>query len=202
MADTVHLVVEKGPNKGKQISVLAEGVRVGRSSKNDVVLEDPLLSRHHCRLFFKPGEGLWVTDLGSANGTLVNGNTITEVRLRIGDRIAIGDTVLEVLTEDVGGVQAAPGAGIKVAGGPVVDLGLKSEKEKQEGGQRKSPIGLLSLMASFAIAIAVGIWLPKFLMKGKAQKKKPPAQGKADEQRLHEEPGEVHRGRRILLVVR
>jgi len=141
MADTVHLIVDQGPNKGKNISVPSEGIRLGRSSKNDIVLEDPLLSRHHCRLFFKPGEGLWITDLGSANGTVVNGATVTEIRIRPGDTVTIGDTVLKVLTEEVGGALSKPAdVIIPVAGGPgpVVDLGLKSDKDAVNGSTKKS----------------------------------------------------------------
>ena len=75
-----------------RVTVGPEGARLGRSSKNDIILLDPLLSRHHCRLFFKPGEGLWLTDLGSANQTFVNAKPVQEVHLKPGDKISVGDT--------------------------------------------------------------------------------------------------------------
>jgi len=177
MAETVHLIVDVGPSKGQKLTVPAEGARVGRSSKNDIVIADPLLSRHHCRLFFKPGEGLWVTDLGSANGTMVKGNPITEVRISVGDTVTIGDTVLKVLCDSLEAVnmQNKPSEAPKAVV-PVVDLGLKSEKEKMESLPRKSPVGFLITGALLAIAVAIAIWLPKLLKaKGKNSRPLPPS---------------------------
>lgn len=178
MADTVHLIVEQGPNKGKSIIVPSEGARLGRSSKNDIVLEDPLLSRHHCRLFFKTGEGLWVTDLGSANGTVVNGDTVAETRIRVGDTVTIGDTVLKVIADDVGAASSAvPAAVISpvLAGGtaPVVDLGLKSEKDKMDGVAKKSSLNLVIIVGVLMAAIVAGIWIPKLMSDKKPAKKRP-----------------------------
>jgi len=180
MAETVHLIVDQGPSKGQKLTVPADGARVGRSSKNDIVIEDPLLSRHHCRLFFKPGDGLWVTDLGSANGTLVKGSPITEVPIRVGDTVTIGDTVLKVLSDSVGAGSADAGNKEKKpqeaakAISPVVDLGLKSEKEKVEILQKKSPVGFLIAGAVLAIVVAMVIWMPKLLKGGKTVKPLPP----------------------------
>jgi len=94
-----HLVVEIGPDKGLTIAVPPQGLRVGRSANNDVVLNDPVMSRFHCRFFFKPGEGLWAEDLGSANQTLLNQAPMHASRLRVGDRLAMGDTTLRVMSE-------------------------------------------------------------------------------------------------------
>jgi pSer/pThr/pTyr-binding forkhead associated (FHA) protein len=169
MAKIVHLIVEQGPNKGKNIIVPTEGARLGRSSKNDIVLEDPLLSRHHCRLFFKPGDGLWITDLGSANGTVVNGNTITEGRINVGDTVTIGDTVLKVLSDSVEEDKGKPAVALNAAA-PVIDLGLKSEKEKLESGPSKSPLSLIIIVALIAVAVAAAIWVPKLMSKDKSKK--------------------------------
>lgn len=174
MAETVHLVVEGGPNKGKNITVLSDGVRLGRSSKNDVVLEDPLLSRHHCRLFFKQGEGLWVTDLASANGTLVNGATVTETRIRTGDTVTIGDSVLKVVRDEL---EAAPASADVPTGAPsvggVVDLGLKSEKEKLENAPRRSLLVPLIIAGIIAVAAMAAVWVPKLMAPGKSKVAKP-----------------------------
>ena len=105
MADTVHIVVEKGLDTGMKITVPPDGARLGRSSRNDVTLNDEQLSRHHCRLFFKTGHRLCITDLGSANGTLVNDSEVTEQALKVGDVITLGDSQLKVLD------LAAPPAG-------------------------------------------------------------------------------------------
>lgn len=102
MSDPIHLIIEKGAEQGRQLTIPAQGARMGRSSRNDIMLSDPSLSRHHCRLYFKPDEGLWVADLGSANETLVNGKAVAETRVRAGDTIAIGDTLLRVVSDAAG----------------------------------------------------------------------------------------------------
>ena len=96
----IHLIVEKGPDRGREISIRPEGARIGRSSNNDVALTDPVMSRYHCRIFFKPNEGLWIEDLGSANNTLLNSNPVHIVRMQAGDHLTLGDTVLKVVSDE------------------------------------------------------------------------------------------------------
>ena len=80
-------------------------IRIGRAPECELVLRDSRVSRRHARLFARDGV-LILTDLGSTNGTLVNGNRITEVALGAGDRIQIGESSLVV--------EAAPtGAGAR-----------------------------------------------------------------------------------------
>lgn len=95
----IHIVVEAGEDAGKEITVPDAGARLGRSSKNDIVLIDPKLSRHHCRLEMRPGDGLWISDLNSANETIVNDSPVVEKAIHKGDRIRVGDTLL-IVTDD------------------------------------------------------------------------------------------------------
>lgn len=65
---------------------------IGRESKNDIAVHDVNASRTHAELRFEP-QGIWtITDLGSTNGTLVNGREIATQPLSEGDRITIGMT--------------------------------------------------------------------------------------------------------------
>ncbi len=74
-------------------------LNLGRSSTNDVFLPDRTLSRVHARLDQKP-EGLVLTDLGSRNGTQLNGSRLVEpIVVRPGDRIVLGETSIEVSEE-------------------------------------------------------------------------------------------------------
>lgn len=68
---------------------------IGRSTDNDLVLADGRVSRHHARLAGRRGTLVYV-DLGSTNGSRVNGVHVGELVLGEGDRIEIGDTVLVV----------------------------------------------------------------------------------------------------------
>ncbi len=70
-------------------------VVVGRDPEADVRIEDRKLSRRHCRLYSAP-EGWRVADLGSRNGTSLNGTLVLDDRLREGDRIDIGQTRMTV----------------------------------------------------------------------------------------------------------
>ena len=71
------------------------GLTIGRTTANQLAINDVQVSRCHARIDFI--NGVWlVTDLGSANGTLVNGVRIKRQPLRNGDRITIGQTTLTV----------------------------------------------------------------------------------------------------------
>lgn len=73
---------------------------LGRSSTNDVPLADRTLSRAHARIENRDGAGVWLVDLGSRNGTAHNGTRIEfPVALAAGDRILLGETVIDVSDE-------------------------------------------------------------------------------------------------------
>ncbi len=92
------LVITTGLQEGTVIPLLLKKVRVGRvTSKADweISIQDPSISRPHAQLELI--ENSWVlTDLGSANGTIVNGNPITDkpCPLNDGDLIAFGATLV------------------------------------------------------------------------------------------------------------
>ncbi len=77
---------------------LTDETTVGRGGGCAIVLpEDQFVSTVHARLF-RRGEGLYVEDLGSRNGTFVNGEPVQAPRrLRRGDRVQFGETVGEVV---------------------------------------------------------------------------------------------------------
>jgi Protein of unknown function (DUF3662)/FHA domain len=79
---------------GRRRVVGTEGVRLGRSRKCDVVLDDPNVSREHAEL--RPRGGSWVlTDLGSTNGSSVNGRKIdAPTVVKPGDELELGSTTM------------------------------------------------------------------------------------------------------------
>ena len=96
MASVLVLV---GPNKGELFpfdeTASPEGVIIGRDPGCPVQLTDDRVSRHHARIYRDAAGSCRVTDLGSANGTAINGvEAEGSPALRDGDTIAVGGTLL------------------------------------------------------------------------------------------------------------
>ena len=79
----------------RRIEIDAGSLTIGRATDNDFVARDSRVSRHHGRITGRRGTLVYV-DLGSTNGSRVNGVLVTEVVLGAGDRLDIGDTTLVV----------------------------------------------------------------------------------------------------------
>lgn len=160
-----------GPMSGTRFEVGPGGVRLGRSSSNDVHIPDEELSRNHC-LFEQSGEaGIRITDLASANGTFVNGEQLgsDSRELKGGDEIEVGSTKLSVVGEEP--AVAPRAAGVKVAA--TIDLGLGSapagaakgeaasrKPSKTQGGHRRTMIAnVLWVVAALTVAAAIAVVL-------------------------------------------
>jgi len=91
------IVIEvREPNQAARRVPAAGGpMRIGRAPDCELVLRDSRVSRRHARLSARDGV-LVLTDLGSTNGTRVNGHRVSEVVLGAGDRILIGETTLTI----------------------------------------------------------------------------------------------------------
>lgn len=86
---------------------------VGRDPANRVLIEHPSVSGFHAEIsVLEDGNRVWVRDLGSTNGTLISGRTITEGELRPGEALMIGDVETTLVAETVAVriPQAAPAA--------------------------------------------------------------------------------------------
>lgn len=90
------VVVAPETMQGREFPVSNE-TTVGRGGGCGILLsDDSFVSQLHARVFRRDGE-IWVEDLGSTNGTFLNGNKVTSpVTLRKGDRVQFGRTTMEV----------------------------------------------------------------------------------------------------------
>jgi hypothetical protein len=101
-----RLVVRRGP----QPNQVYELNKIGRDITNEITVNDPEVSRHHCRLTRGQG-GYTLEDLGSTNGTFINGRRLTGAQpLAPGDLIGLGETVTLAYEPNVGGPQPAVAA--------------------------------------------------------------------------------------------
>lgn len=89
----VTFQVLEGIDKGRAFRELATPVTIGREEGNSLRLNDERVSRFHAKVQYDNGE-IILTDLDSTNGTRVNGNVVQIRRLRPGDRISIGRSLL------------------------------------------------------------------------------------------------------------
>ena len=87
-----QLVIAEGKEAGREFVFDQTSVLIGRTSECDVVLYDPGVSRKHCRIFSE-AEGYFVEDMGSSNGTKVNGSPIKKKQLADGDALSLGPVV-------------------------------------------------------------------------------------------------------------
>jgi hypothetical protein len=91
---SVELTVRQGPQPGQCFSLTRPTITIGREAGNDVVVSDPQVSRRHASLTWD-GRQFIIQDLGSVNGTFVNGVRLTATQvLQSGDFIGLGSTVL------------------------------------------------------------------------------------------------------------
>jgi len=74
-------------------------ILIGRSSDLDMVLVEDMVSRKHARIAMQTDQ-IWIEDLGSTNGTFVNGEKIKRARLKEGDRVLIGTSILKLIAGD------------------------------------------------------------------------------------------------------
>lgn len=94
------LVQIYGPGLGKRWPVEGVELVAGRDLENDIVVELDNVSRRHCR-FFTRGNEVRVADLGSTNGTWLNGEEVQgEVELASGDLVKVGGAIFKFLTGD------------------------------------------------------------------------------------------------------
>jgi hypothetical protein len=97
-----------GKYQGGEFPIVADKqIVVGRSSDLDMVLVEDMVSRKHARIALQQDQ-IWIEDLGSTNGTFVNGEKIKRARLKEGDRVLIGTSILKVIASEATAGDAAP----------------------------------------------------------------------------------------------
>jgi pSer/pThr/pTyr-binding forkhead associated (FHA) protein len=119
MTDGSRLLMSQGPEPDRTFALDQDYLTLGRDPSNDIVISDPQVSRQHARIM-RQGDLVTIEDMGSTNGTFVNGVRLTDPHtLADGNVISLGDTVrlvyhgadvavTEVLDERPAAPSAAP----------------------------------------------------------------------------------------------
>jgi hypothetical protein len=149
-----------------------EVTMLGRDVTNDIPLGDAEISRQHARLTRTPG-GMVLEDLGSTNGTFVNGDRLASPRvLRSGDLIGLGENVTlgfeatapEAAATVMGAARPAPPPRaapppMPAAAGPATPMGMPAAYDEPKGGGRNRWImagcGCLLILAACVIVFAL-----------------------------------------------
>ncbi len=100
MTQRAYLEVTAGAYSGQRFYLGQRDHLIGRSQEVDIPLADDSISRYHAKVIYRNDEFI-LLDLGSKNGTFLNGTNVHECPLRAGDEIMIGNHALQFLYEAV-----------------------------------------------------------------------------------------------------
>jgi membrane-bound lytic murein transglycosylase D len=141
---TAFLICRSGTHRGQKLKIKGDLTRLGRGSANDLVLADEIVSGSHAEIR-RQVDAYTLIDLGSTNGTFLNGKPVQKARLKNGDRIELGQ----------GGPLIEFDGGSEDEGTPV---GLRPLSGTWEGGMKPIPLeeGSTSLGRSPENDIVVG----------------------------------------------
>jgi pSer/pThr/pTyr-binding forkhead associated (FHA) protein len=113
MASQFQLIMRSGPTPGAAFTLEGDQITIGRDSTNEIVINDAEVSRRHARLTFQGGKYV-LEDLGSTNGTFVNGQRLAGPRvLKSGEVVSFGEQIVlvfEATNIDAGATVVSPRA--------------------------------------------------------------------------------------------
>ncbi len=157
-----RLVVEADGQLVKMVS-LEDELSIGRAKDNDLALTDPKVSRHHARID-RQGDIYILTDLGSANGTLIGGVRLTSPHsLRHGEKFTVGDSEISFQERDPTFADTITAPVVAAVPRPTVPAPADAAPVTQdsEGASRSLVIGLIVIASILLLALA-GVFLYVF----------------------------------------
>ena len=121
MAALFQFVMRSGPTPGATYALEGDQLIIGRDATSNVAISDAEVSRKHARLTFQGGKYV-LEDLGSTNGTFVNGQRLANATvLKSGDVVSLGEQIVlmyEALAGDAGSTMISRGAPVRPAQAP------------------------------------------------------------------------------------
>ncbi|HGY89531.1 MAG TPA: FHA domain-containing protein [Planctomycetes bacterium] len=179
-----ELIVIDGPESGREFTLRADQT-LGRLQANDIPIHDAKMSRKNTRIF-RQGKHWVIQDLGSKNGTWLNGESIEAERLEDGDEIRVGETLFRFAISatspegpaGLAEVSKATQAGSRRGGGAVSERALSFSKWsdveqtrtsffslRQDLSQRDAGFRFLVFLGVLLVAVGI-FFLIQFLIAG------------------------------------
>jgi pSer/pThr/pTyr-binding forkhead associated (FHA) protein len=163
-----QFVMRSGPTPGVVFSLEGEQLTIGRDSSNGVAINDSEVSRKHARLNFQGGKYV-IDDLGSTNGTFVNGQRLAgPVVLKAGDVVSLGEQIVlmyDAINSDAGATvavsrkaipSAPPAPSYSPPPAPVQHQQAYSAPSASAGGAKKSNTPIFIAIGAIAFICLCG----------------------------------------------
>jgi len=163
MTSQYQLIMRSGPTPGAAFILEGDQITIGRDSTNGITINDAEISRRHARLTFQGGKYI-LEDLGSTNGTFVNGQRLAGPRvLKTGEVVSFGEQIVlvfEATTFDSGATMVSPRAAAVPSTSRPIALPPPPPVE-YAGSVTESPVSTTEIVerrsiSSMTIAIGVG----------------------------------------------
>lgn len=158
------LKIVSGTRAGEQIFLDQPVLRIGRREGNDLIISDPSISGSHCEIE-KSATGYTLRDLGSTNGTRVNGETVTVSGLFRNDVIHVGDVSVIIDGDDIS--QTRGGDTQKISRTSIVIPAHQSTtmKAPTELFAKKSNSNMVWIAIIAVLSVVIAVLLVLFLIK-------------------------------------
>ena len=166
MAGQFQLTMRSGPNPGTVFALDGDQISIGRDSSNEIPVNDAEISRRHSRLSFKGGKYV-VEDLGSTNGTFVNGQRLTGPHvLKSGEVISLGEQIVfvyESVDSDPGATMVSPKKRKAVASRPAATPppppqayagDVPADPAKAGSGKKTNPVPIAVIVGAVVLICA------------------------------------------------
>jgi pSer/pThr/pTyr-binding forkhead associated (FHA) protein len=152
MGQAITFQVLEGIDRGRVYTELPVPVTIGREEGNTLRLNDERVSRFHAKVQID-GDDYILTDLESTNGTRVNGTTVQIRRLRIGDRVGVGRSLLLFGSNEQIAARMASLAGVGQSPASVVGA-AKAEMNEDADSEKHTLAGQVDLNLDFDVNLS------------------------------------------------
>ena len=157
---SITLTMRQGPSQGQRFEVNKDTITIGRLPDNDIAIQDQQVSRNHATIAWE-GNQFVIHDLGSGNGTTVNGTRLTgPCPLRDGDVIGLGDVILTFKgttgMTSYGETYIRPGPSAGLASGPVQASTIPMPPQVKPSSSTPVLVGI-GLAAIFGLIVVAGL---------------------------------------------